>query len=261
MDYYSKHMIAGSVAGLVEHFTLLPIDVIKTHIQSGFNKNGFLHTAKNMGIKNSWRGWEIVFTGIIPSHASYFLAYEKSKQLLDIDHNYSMLNSTICGFTSVIAHDLIATPFDVCKQRHQINKNKYAMDTVHTIMKKNAIRSLYRSFPTTIFRNLPYGGIFMCINEGLRNQFEIKKNNPINVGLCSGIAGATAAIITNPLDVIKTKIQTQHGGNYPTFLSTMNQIYKKDWKIFYRGCSANVLIAIPSTAICWMTYEYISSIM
>lgn len=71
---FVNHMIAGSVAGLVEHVTIYPIDTIKTHIQ--YEKSASfkpLHTWNNAasfvkrdGFLRLWRGVSAMFAGCIP---------------------------------------------------------------------------------------------------------------------------------------------------------------------------------------------------
>ena len=71
---FVNHMIAGSVAGLVEHVTIYPIDTIKTHIQ--YEKSASfkpLHTWNNAasfvkrdGFFRLWRGVSAMFAGCIP---------------------------------------------------------------------------------------------------------------------------------------------------------------------------------------------------
>ena len=71
---FYNHMIAGSVAGLVEHISLFPVDTIKTHIQC--ERCGSISPLKtwncatkivgNEGLFRLWRGVTAMFTGCIP---------------------------------------------------------------------------------------------------------------------------------------------------------------------------------------------------
>lgn len=51
--------------------------------------------------------------GCIPSHASYFLAYEQLKVFFEIKNDEFNLTQTLCmGATTTFAHDFFITPSD-----------------------------------------------------------------------------------------------------------------------------------------------------
>lgn len=80
-----------------------------------------------------------------------------------------------------------------------------------TIVAAEGASALYRSFLTTALMNMPYGCIMVAANESAR---KVLNSNSSTVGattslLAGAIAGFTAAAATTPLDVIKTKLQTQ----------------------------------------------------
>jgi solute carrier family 25 (mitochondrial iron transporter), member 28/37 len=73
------------------------------------------------------------------------------------------------------------------------------------------VKGLYRSYPVTVLMNIPFATTVVCVNENLKTWLQ-----PWSMPypyfwyfICAGAAGALAAIVTNPLDVIKTRLQTQ----------------------------------------------------
>ena len=69
---------------------------------------------------------------------------------------------------------------------------------------------MYRSFPITLFANVPYGMIMVGTNESLKQMWT--QNGPLTLTttlLASSMAGFVAAAATTPLDRIKTLLQTQ----------------------------------------------------
>ena len=67
------------------------------------------------------------------------------------------------------------------------------------------------SLPTTLAMNIPYGMIMVAVNESAREYLNSGTNQvSLYSSMVAGsLAGAIAAALTNPLDVIKTRLQTQ----------------------------------------------------
>ena len=72
------YYIAGSLAGLSEHLSMLPLDNVKTHCQAGSHLSLF-QIIKNIykagGLSNFYSGSSVLAMGCIPAHAIYFSIY------------------------------------------------------------------------------------------------------------------------------------------------------------------------------------------
>ncbi|XP_064573074.1 mitoferrin-2 isoform X2 [Zonotrichia leucophrys gambelii] len=92
----STHMLAGAVAGVMEHCVMYPIDCVKTRMQSlqpepaARYRNvleALWRIARTEGVWRPMRGLNITATGAGPAHALYFACYEKLKKTLsDVIH-------------------------------------------------------------------------------------------------------------------------------------------------------------------------------
>jgi len=75
-------MTLGSIAGIMEHCAIYPVDTIKTHMQASKQKFEFWRTAshlyRNDGFMRFWRGANVIASGCVPAHALYFSAYESA---------------------------------------------------------------------------------------------------------------------------------------------------------------------------------------
>eukprot|EP00357_Protocruzia_adherens_P027778 CAMPEP_0115017592 /NCGR_PEP_ID=MMETSP0216-20121206/28223_1 /TAXON_ID=223996 /ORGANISM="Protocruzia adherens, Strain Boccale" /LENGTH=352 /DNA_ID=CAMNT_0002388467 /DNA_START=355 /DNA_END=1413 /DNA_ORIENTATION=+ len=212
---FAKHIIAGSGAGVVEHAGMYPADTIKTHMQSCSSLT-FKETCRELyreaGILRFWRGSSVIVLGCIPSHAVYFNFYEMLKRTLGVDkEGFQFKAAALTGVLSTAFHDVVLTPFDVIKQRMQLGGNS-CWDCIRTLIRQEGCLAFYRSLPVTWMMNLPFSSILVTVNENMKKHY--KPHNRENVVawylFCGGVAGAVASILTNPLDVIKTRLQTQN---------------------------------------------------
>ncbi|KAL7683232.1 putative mitochondrial carrier domain protein [Plasmopara halstedii] len=246
---FVNHMLAGSAAGVAEHVSIFPIDTIKTHMQCqrcAVNINPHqltaIQTARQLtaaeGPLRLFRGVSTMLGASLPAHAVYFSVFEAAKKSLGADTN--MLTPMASGSAGVIAtvcHDFIMTPMDVVKQRLQLGYYKGVADCFKTVVinsvslphyccegriytvngtdmpqviKQEGLRALYISFPTTLLMNLPYSMIMVSANETFKKVLNPSGEINILAYIASGAAaGALAGALTNPLDVAKTRLQTQ----------------------------------------------------
>ena len=155
------------------------------------------------------------------------------------------------------------------------------------MLKHEGPRAFMLSYPTTLLMNVPYALIMGSSNEALRELINPTAEHSIGSYLLAGAgAGMLAAAATNPLDVVKTRLQTQHlrlaadgAGEsvaaaaaakvseaaagcprtplaYTGMVNTIMQLWAEEGaRGFTRGMSARMLIHAPSVAICWTTYE------
>eukprot|EP00743_Colponemidia_sp_Colp-15_P003657 GILK01003947.1.p1 GENE.GILK01003947.1~~GILK01003947.1.p1 ORF type:complete len:384 (-),score=22.98 GILK01003947.1:100-1125(-) len=218
-----KHMIAGSCAGLMEHSFMFPMDTIKTHMQTYkgaiTSEKGVIATFRKVvqgeGFVSLWRGVTAVASGCIPAHAGYFAIYETSKEELGANkQGYHPFAAAASGALATVAHDGILTPMDVVKQRMQLTRSHNLWNTVSYITRTEGYRALFRSYPITLLMNIPNASVLVSANESLKRYLIPNSHDGqfhFFIYFLSGAgAGAIAAAVTNPLDVVKTRLQTQN---------------------------------------------------
>jgi len=63
---------------------------LQTHMQASYSRLGFLNAFRALkadeGLLRLWKGSHVMALGCIPSHASYFLTYEKLKLVFGVDN-------------------------------------------------------------------------------------------------------------------------------------------------------------------------------
>ena len=279
-----RHAIAGSAAGVAEHVAMFPLDTVKTRLQAYSGSSGSSPLAfssairaifAERGLKGFVRGWSAIAGGCIPAHIALFSVYENSKlALTQPDGSLPAFSAAVCGASATIAHDLIITPMDVVKQRLQLGCYSGVSHAVHSLTKTEGWRALFRSVPTTLAINAPYGGVFVAVNEALKDLRPVDDQLHRHF-LTAGAAASVASLVTHPLDVVKTRLQTQdvlcgrscsrrEGAppKYPSFSTAVRTILAEEgWRGFYRGLLPRTLLSIPAAATCWGTYETVKGLL
>jgi solute carrier family 25 protein 39/40 len=80
--------------------------------------------------------------------------------------------------------------------------------SVRTIVQKQGIAFLWRGLGPTLWRDVPFSGIYWAGYEAWKRFFESRGKKGAYVAFaCGAISGTTASLITSPFDVLKTRRQ------------------------------------------------------
>lgn len=294
------HMIAGSFAGVAEHFSIYPLDTIKTHKQA-VRVGEAAHTSSfrvatgivsEHGLLGLYRGVSIQVGFCGPAHALMFSSYEMILSMGGTVQGGKDASSPeegpsgqrvaavgmLAGMASTVLHDLVMVPADTVKQRLQLGYYRGPMHCLTRII-RSGNGSLYRSLPTTLATNIPYGGVMMATNESIKRV--VNPSGAFSLPtfmLSAGFSGALAGLVTTPFDVVKTRLQTQslvgHADVsrgkaprefkiiYDGFGSAARALYKEEGALgFTRGAGPRMLMFGPSCAVSWGAYESAKEIL
>ncbi|KAL5580638.1 hypothetical protein UlMin_013080 [Ulmus minor] len=275
--HFWQFMIAGSIAGSVEHMAMFPVDTVKTHMQAIGScpiksvgiREALRSIMKTEGPRGLYRGIAAMGLGAGPAHAVYFSIYEFCKKSFSGGNPNNSAAHAISGVFATIASDAVFTPMDMVKQRLQLNNSPYkgVWDCVKTVLKEDGVRAFYASYKTTILMNAPFTAVHFATYEAVKRGLseispESASDERVVVHATAGAAaGALAAWVTTPLDVVKTQLQCQGVCGCDRFKSgsikdVLRTIVQKDgYKGLMRGWIPRMLFHAPAAAICWSTYE------
>lgn len=244
-----------------------------------------------------WRGASSVLVSCIPAHALYFSVYEAMKTAVGSDTNaHTPLASASTGMAATVVHDAVMTPLDVCKQRLQLGYYRGLRHCLSTVLRTEGVSAFYLSFPTTLAMNVPFAAVVVGVNDTARKALKPHGDYTLRTFMLSGAAaGAAAAAVTTPLDVIKTKLQTQvltpsascqgaagaakpvcfgplstpaasattaaseaavSTARYTGFAQAVRAVAAQEgWRGFFRGLRPRLVFHTPAVAISWTSYE------
>ena len=209
---FRVHMLAGSIAGLSEHVLLLPIDNLKTHIQTKSPDVGAAYREiRALGLRSFYKGSSIIALGCIPSHAFFFVNYEIFKQYIADAEDVDIIGNALLGGVSNLFHDVVMTPCELIKQRAQITGISSNTYIIRRTIAEGGVFALWRSFPVNFVSNLPNAMITVSANENLKKMYErlFGAHTIASYFACAGTAGVLCSLITTPLDNIKTRLNVQ----------------------------------------------------
>lgn len=268
-DNVTTHMIAGAIAGIMEHCVMYPLDSVKTRMQSlaasgteGISET-LLRMVRHEGLLRPVRGMSAMVVGAGPSHALYFSSYEYLKNTLTRTFNSSKFDTLAFGASGCIAtliHDGFMNPAEVVKQRMQMTNSPYksALRCAISIYRTEGFKAFYRSYTTQLTMNVPFQSIHFVVYELSQKALNKDKLYDPKAHMASGaLAGGIAAAITTPLDVCKTLLNTQQTPVASGMVEAVKTVYRlKGVSGYFRGMQARVMYQMPATAICWSTYEF-----
>lgn len=271
------HMTAGAAAGIAEHCAMYPLDSIKTRMQSlqcekqQLEKGVFKMLRAVMreeGTFRPMRGMSAMALGAGPAHAMYFACYEKLK---DKFTSYSTVPEFVChgiaGSVATLLHDGVMTPAEVVKQRMQMCCSPYSspLNCAMQVYRCEGFSAFFRSYTTALTMNVPYQATHFMTYEFVMQAFNPDGRYKPSVHFVAGAAaGAVASVITMPLDVCKTLLNTQEPGvlkrlkrsNVVGLFGAASIVYQvKGLPGFFQGLRARVMYQMPATAISWSVYE------
>jgi len=176
------------------------------------------------------------------------------------------LATSVAGASASIASDAFMNPFDVIKQRMQVHQSQFrsVWACAASVYRAEGLGAFYVSYPTTIAITIPFNAIQFTVYEHLK-RFANPRNeySPQTHIVAGGIAGAVAAAVTTPLDVAKTMLQTRGASTEADIRSVRGMldacrvIWARDGvRGFGRGLTPRVLTIMPSSALCWLSYEF-----
>lgn len=281
-----QQITAASTGALLTTFIVTPFDVIKTQIQvnkflihnmHNVQKNS-LNTAfgsmryilQQGGIRGFWRGLSPSLIMQVPGTGIYYATYENLKNELNRSNIFTPEYSPLfAGSLSRVIAGTVTSPFEFIRTMYQANlsSNKLSQSSFLSLLRMmvNGQVNPWTGLGITLLRDVPFSSIYWFGYEKLRTRF-MKRSEPeymLTYSFLSGaISGITAAVLTNPLDVIKSKIQgngleiAADSAQQRKILFTAKSLYREDGlRAFMRGCLPRAFKIAPACGIMISTYE------
>ncbi|XP_076233562.1 mitochondrial glycine transporter [Calliopsis andreniformis] len=270
-----KSFLAGSVSGTFSTILFQPLDLIKTRLQSKVNlnldspRNGtvgtVIHIIKKENVFGLWRGMAPSITRVVPSVGLYFSSIHWLKHALDLKDPLAPTEAMLLGITARSMSGAFVIPITVVKTRFESDIYKYnsIREALTLIYKQEGVRGLSSGLVPTLLRDAPFSGLYLMFYTRLKTIVAdtslpcTKSSAPIHFS-CGVLAGIFASIVTQPADVIKTKMQL-YPNEFKDVRGAIIRVYKKYGVLgYFKGIVPRMLRRTLVTAMAWTVYEEVT---
>ncbi|KAL9469172.1 hypothetical protein ACSS6W_010866 [Trichoderma asperelloides] len=228
--------LAGAAAAFTVDMLIYPLDTLKTRYQSQdfMPKTATAPNSKPLALRGLYQGIGSVILATLPAAGVFFATYESAKGVFG--RHLSVPEPMVHSCASSVAEMascLVLTPGEVIKQNAQMIRSEFTGSSLrkHTSLAAfrrlvgagNATKSLFSGYTALVARNLPFTALQFPMFENARGRLWDKRlrfrkdqtKGVMETGLIAGssaaMAGALAAFVTTPSDVIKTRMMVKAG--------------------------------------------------
>lgn len=277
-----KGLSAGAVTGSLEICVTYPIKYIKTQMQleEKFGRakkySGILDCAKQTVKKNGflglYRGLNIFFYG--PKAAIRFGAFETLKaKFVNEKGILSPTDRFFCGLCAgAVEAAVVNTPLETveCKLIHDQRTEKPRFrGFVHgavTIYREEGFKGIYNGLYPSVIKQSSNQGIRFFVMETLKNYYRGGDPNvpvpKLVVGLFGAFAGFCSVMGNNPVDVVKTRMQSLDHAKYKNMFDCFIKIWKNEgFFSFYRGVTPRLSRVCLEVALTFMIYDALQELI
>ena len=235
--------------------------------------DAFYKIARYEGVPTLWRGTAPTFLMSVPQTVIYFTLYDYLKMKLGFvpGSSNNATSTMVAGVVSRTLAVVVISPIELVRTKVQsrVNYNyRVLTDVVRTVVKEHGFRGLWRGLNAMLIRDVPFSAFYWYMVEQIKHHLmftfgmDYSPMVPIIASSCAGVMGA---IVTNPLDVIKTHMQMEIGesmhygskslGTGTARIVMEGIIEQHGWRGLYAGMLPRCMKIAPACAVMLTSYE------
>lgn len=272
-----KSFAAGSLSASFSSVLLQPLDLVKTRLQLR-NSEGTRAFAKKRGlfkymtyiaetesIRGLWRGTAAAIVRSVPGVGLYFSTLHSLKISTGIEKP-SPAEALVLGFVSRCIAGAVLLPATVIKTRFESGLYPYRSlsHAARSIYVTEGIRGLYSGLLPTLARDAPYAGLYLLFYTHFKSVTYANFIPPDSEFrdfanfACGVTAGLSASLVTQPADVLKTRMQSDPS-KFPNVSCAVIDIYRNEGlQAYFNGLIPRLLRRTLMSALAWTFYERLS---
>uniref|UniRef100_A0A665UBV9 Mitochondrial glutamate carrier 1 n=1 Tax=Echeneis naucrates TaxID=173247 RepID=A0A665UBV9_ECHNA len=255
-----------------------------------------IKTIRSEGYFGMYRGAAVNLTLVTPEKAIKLAANDFFRHHLSKDGKLTLLKEMLAGCGAGTCQVIVTTPMEMLKiqlqdagrigksdlmlfvlcssaaQRKLMpetvaagaveTKSPTAMQLTKQLLREKGIAGLYKGLGATLLRDVPFSIIYFPLFANLNHLGKrgVDGPAPFYVSFISGcLAGSTAAVAVNPVDVIKTRLQSLNRGSTEDTYSGVTDCIRKILRnegptAFLKGAYCRALVIAPLFGIAQVVY-------
>ncbi|KAJ2782922.1 hypothetical protein H4R18_002001 [Coemansia javaensis] len=284
------HLGAGALSGMTSCVLLQPFDLLKTRVQQGQQgqqgqsapraARSVIGTVRAVvsseGVLGLWRGTLPSLMRNAPGTSLYFYFLSQTRaaclgleRWASGDRTRAALGPTsnmAAGASSRALAGFILMPGTVLKVQCESNLNRGAgiAAAARRIWRNGGVRGFFVGAVPTAIRDAPYAGLYLLLYESIKRQERALAHSrdlllpETAVTMVAGVAaGLLASYITQPFDMVKTRMQLRPQ-EYRSVAQSFAKIYRDEAVAgFFRGISLRVLRKGIQASLVFTLYEWV----
>ncbi|KAM4580013.1 mitochondrial glutathione transporter SLC25A40 [Odontesthes bonariensis] len=203
------------------------------------------------------------------------------------------LQQMVASCSGALLTSLFVTPLDVVKIRLQAQKNPFpkgkcfvycnglmdhicvcdngnskawykapghfggTLDAFVMIVRREGVKALWSGLPPTLVMAVPATVIYFTCYDQLCAALRVRMGNSAHVAplLAGAIARVGSATVISPLELIRTKMQSQKQSYRELSDCIRSAVETEGWLSLWRGLGPTLLRDVPFSAMYWYNYE------
>jgi len=217
---------------------------------------------KTEGIRGFYGGLGANLIGVTPEKAIKLAANEFFRELFEredgsIALHHEMISGAAAGFCQVIA----TNPMEITKIRLQMQATlpPAQRQSLIQVVQSLGLRGMYQGTQATLVRDVPFSLLFFPGYANLKAALADSKgkNGIVSQLAAGGVAGAIAAGMVTPSDVIKTRLQLVGGKErYGNMTNAFHTIVREEGiGALFKGAFPRMVVVGPLFAITLLAFE------
>uniref|UniRef100_A0A8C1PLQ3 Mitochondrial glutamate carrier 1 n=1 Tax=Cyprinus carpio TaxID=7962 RepID=A0A8C1PLQ3_CYPCA len=279
-------LINGGIAGLIGVTCVFPIDLAKTRLQNQQNgsriytsmSDCLIKTFRSEGFCGMYRGAAVNLTLVTPEKAIKLAANDFFRHKLSEDgQKLTLVREILAGCGAGTCQVIITTPMEMLKiqlqdagRRAEFSASLLQSSVSHNpseiiliyLLKDKGIAGLYKGLGATLLRDVPFSIIYFPLFANLNSlgRRNADGSAPFYISFLAGcFAGCTAAIAVNPVDVVKTRLQSLARGHHEDTYSGVKDciskiLHHEGPSAFLKGSYCRALVIAPLFGIAQVLY-------
>ncbi|CAM9315501.1 unnamed protein product [Ectocarpus sp. 4 AP-2014] len=274
-----KNGLASGLAAACVKTVLQPFDTMKTVQQFSTTRMTLLQAGRDLlargGVPELYQGLGVTLVGSMPAVGVYFGLYQFVKNQMDAKQGISpYLSITVSAGVGNFIASFFRVPYEVVKQRLQVGQYPTTMVAIQSIYHEGGLLGFFGKGGLKMqwARDIPYAMVTLLVYETLQKAAARRKGppgtkkkgakaNPIENMVIGAIAGGMGSLVTNPMDMIKTRMMTSPELYAGPMDAVWKALSKEGPQAFLKGATPRLLHKIPANAFFFVAYEFFRSIL